>query len=84
MLLTFRQTVPKYEGHPFYAATDDRRSPGDVRNHLRVIKGLSTRLNYGKYTEENMLGRLKVPKGTRSVMTTLSDEETGALGALLN
>ena len=31
-----------------------------------------------------MLGRLRVPKGTRSVMTTLSDEETGALGALLN
>ena len=82
-MLTFRQTVPNYEGHSFYAATDDRRSPGDVRNHLRVIKGLSTRLNYGKYTEENMLGRLRVPKGTRSVMTTLSDEETGARGALL-
>ena len=75
----YLQTVPKYEGHPYHTVNGDHMSLANVRNHVRVVKGFSTWLYEENYTEENVLRRLKVPKGVRKIMTTLTDEEIGSL-----
>jgi len=67
----YLQTVPKYKDHPFHAVNGDHMSQTNVRNHVRVIKGFSTWLYEENYTDENVLQRLKVPKGTSKIMMTL-------------
>ena len=56
----------------------------NVRNHVRVIKGFSTWLYEENYAEENILRRMKVPKGAMKIMTTLSDDEIGALFSVMD
>ena len=81
--VSYLQTVPKYEGHPYHSS-NGHMSDANVRNHVLVLKGFSSWLQREALTEGNTLSRLKVPKGSKKVIETLSDEEIGRLFACLS
>jgi site-specific recombinase XerD len=82
--ISYLQTAPKYQGHPYNPAQDQPMSAANVRNHVRVLRSFSSWLEREQYTEGNILSRLKVPKAPRKVMETLSDAEIGRLFGCLD
>lgn len=82
--ISYLQAALKYEWHPYNPVQKTPMSAANVRNHVRVLCSFSSWLELEQYTDENILGRLKVPKAPRKVMETLSDDEMGRLFGCLD
>ncbi|MEE8470193.1 MAG: tyrosine-type recombinase/integrase [Dehalococcoidia bacterium] len=73
------QRVKKYEGHPFNPVHDEGLSSQTIKGHVVVLKGFATWLWEEDYTDENVLRKLKTPKASKKVMTTLTEAETSKI-----
>ena len=82
--ISYLQTAPKYEGHPFHESNGEHMSAANVQNHVRVLRAFSSWLQRETFSEENILAKLKVPKAPRKILKTLSEEEIRQLFASLD
>ena len=73
--ISYLQSAPKYEGDPYRSSNGGQMSAANVQNHVRVLRAFSSWLHREAYTEENVLGRLKVPKAPLKVVETLTEDE---------
>ena len=51
--ITYLQTAPKFENHPFHQSNGDHMSAANVQNHVRVLHAFSSWLHREAYTEDN-------------------------------
>ena len=82
--ISYLQTAPKYEGHPFHESNGEHMSAANVRDHVRVLRGFSSWLYRESFSQDNVLARLKIPKAPRNVMETLSEDEITQLFSCLD
>ena len=82
--ISYLQTAPKYEGHPFHESNGEHMSAANVRDHVRVLRGFSSWLYRESFSQDNVLARLKIPKAPRNVMETLSEDEIAQLFSCLD
>lgn len=73
--ISYLQSAPKYEGQPDRISEGQHMSAANVQNHVRVLRAFSSWLHREKYTDENRLAILRLPKAPQKVVETLSDEE---------
>ena len=59
-------------------------SPQTVRGHIRGLKALSSWLYREKYTDENRLQYLKIPKAPEKLIEPLTDEEINIITSSIN
>ena len=74
----------RFEGHPFTPKQSNLLSDQTIINYVRVLKGFATWLMEEEYTENNILARLAVPRGTKKLLPTLSPLEITAIVKSLN
>lgn len=82
--ISYLQSVPKFENHPYHRSDGSLMSAANVQNHVRVLRAFSSWLHREGYTQENVLARLKVPKAPRKLLQTLSDSEIQELFSALD
>jgi integrase/recombinase XerD len=78
---TFREYVIhlrsrlKFQGHPHIPPGNGGLSIESVRDHVRTLKTFASWLHVEKYTRENRLTNLKLPKPEGKIIEPLSDDE---------
>lgn len=73
-ILYLRQR-PKFHGHPYTPEQGRFISPRTVQCHVRVLKAFSSWLFAEKYTGDNRLRNLKLPKAPANMVEPLTPEE---------
>jgi site-specific recombinase XerD len=73
-ILYLRQR-PKFRGHPYTPEQIKLLSPRTVQCHVRALKAFSSWLFAEKYTVDNRLRNLKLPKAPANMVEPLTPEE---------
>ncbi|MFC2003477.1 tyrosine-type recombinase/integrase [Chloroflexota bacterium] len=69
----------RYNGHPYTPAKTELLSSATIHGHVRTLRAFFNWLVVEGLTQNNLAKDLKPPKVTRKVVSTLSDEEIGAI-----
>ena len=69
----------KYENHPYTPAKTEPLSAATVHGHVRTLRAFFNWLVVEGLAQNNPARDLKPPKVTRKVVSTLSDQEIGAI-----
>ena len=69
----------RFDGHPYTPAQTDLLSSATIHGHVRTLRAFFNWLVVEGLTENNPANDLKLPKVTRKVVSTLSDEEIGTI-----
>ena len=69
----------RYENHPYTPAKAELLSAATVHGHVRTLRAFFGWLVAEELIQYNLAKDLKPPKVTRKVVSTLSDEEIGAI-----
>ena len=69
----------RFDGHPYTPAQTDLLSPTTIHGHVRTLRAFFNWLVVEGLAENNPAKDLKPPKVIRKVISTLSDEEIGAI-----
>ena len=69
----------RYNGHPYTPAKTELLSSVTIHGHVRTLRAFFNWLVVEGLAQNNLAKDLKSPKVTRKVVSTLSDEETGAI-----
>ncbi len=69
----------RYENHPYTPAKTELLSAATVHGHVRTLRAFFNWLVVEGLTENNPANNLKPPKVVRKIVSTLSDEEIGAI-----
>jgi len=69
----------RFDGHPYTPAQTDLLSSATIHGHVRTLRAFYNWLVTEGLTQNNPAKDLKPPKVTRKVVSTLSDEEIGAI-----
>ena len=69
----------RFDGHPYTPAQTDLLSSATIHGHVRTLRAFYNWLVAEGLTQNNPAKDLKPPKVTRKVVSTLSDEEIGAI-----
>jgi site-specific recombinase XerD len=65
----------KFDRHPYTPKQDLLLSPQTIRAHVRGLKAFSSWLHREKYTKENRLQNLRLPKAPIKIMEPLTQQE---------
>ena len=74
----------KFDGHPFIPKQHSLLSPQTIRGHIRGLKALSSWLYREKYTDENRLRYLKIPRVPVKLVEPLTDQEINRIISSIN
>ena len=74
----------KFDGHPYIPQQHSLLSPQTVRGHIRSLKALSSWLHREKYTDENRLRYLKIPRVPTKLIEPLTDQEINQVVSSIN
>ena len=74
----------KFDGHPYIPQQHALLSPQTVRGHIRGLKALSSWLYREKYTDENALQYLKIPRVPAKLVEPLTDQEINQITSSIN
>jgi len=69
----------RYNGHPYTPAKTELLSSATIHGHVRTLRAFFNWLVVEGLAQNNPAKDLKPPKVTRKVVSTLSDEEIGAI-----
>jgi len=69
----------KYNGHPYTPAKTELLSSATIHGHVRTLRAFYNWLVVEGLAQNSPAKELKPPKVTRKVVSTLSDEEIGAI-----
>jgi len=69
----------RYNGHPYTPAQTELLSSATIHGHVRTLRAFFNWLVVEGLTQNNPAKDLKPPKVSRKVVSTLSDEEIGAI-----
>jgi site-specific recombinase XerD len=69
----------RYENHPYTPAKTELLSAATVHGHVRTLRAFFNWLVVEGLAQNNLAKDLKPPKVARKVVSTLSDEEIGAI-----
>ena len=69
----------RYNGHPYTPAKTELLSSATIHGHVRTLRAFFNWLVVEGLAQNNPTKDLKPPKVTRKVVSTLSDEEIGAI-----
>ena len=69
----------RYSGHPYTPVKTELLSSATIHGHVRTLRAFFNWLVVEGMTQNNPAKDLKPPKVTRKVVSTLSDEEIGAI-----
>ncbi len=69
----------RYNGHPYTPAQTELLSSATIHGHVRTLRAFFNWLVAEGLAQNNPAKDLKPPKVTRKVVSTLSDEEIGAI-----
>ena len=82
-ILYLRQR-PKFRGHPYTPEQGKLLSPRTVQCHVRALKAFSSWLFAEKYTVDNRLKNLKLPKAPANMVEPLTPEEVKVIISNIN
>jgi site-specific recombinase XerD len=71
----YLQTRKKWNRHPHIRSRDGQLAAISVQNYVRGLRAFFSWLHRERYTEENMLARLKPPKVPQKLVDVLTQEE---------
>jgi len=74
----------RFDGHPFIPQQHSLLSPQTVRGHIRGLKAFSSWLCREKYTDENRLRYLKIPRVPTKLIEPLTDQEVDQIACSIN
>lgn len=74
----------RFDGHPFIPQQHSLLSPQTVRGHIRGLRAFSSWLYREKYTDENRLSYLKIPKVPEKLIEPLTDQEVKQIVSCIN
>ncbi|MFC1929938.1 tyrosine-type recombinase/integrase [Chloroflexota bacterium] len=74
----------KFDGHPYIPQQHALLSPQTVRGHIRGLKAFSSWLYREKYTDENRLKYLKIPRVPIKLVEPLTDQEISRIISSIN
>ncbi len=74
----------RFDGHPYIPQQHALLSPQTVRGHIRGLKALSSWLYREKYTDENRLRYLKIPRVPVKLVEPLTDQEINQITSSIN
>jgi len=80
----YLRTRNKFDGHPYTPQQHSLLSPQTIRGHIRGCKAFSSWLCREKYTDENMLQYLKIPKAPVKLIEPLTDQEINTITSSIN
>ncbi len=69
----------RYDGHPYTPAKTELLSSATIHGHVRTLRAFFNWLVVEVLTQNNPAKDLKPPKVARKVVSTLSDDEIGAI-----
>ncbi len=69
----------KYNGHPYTPVKAELLSSATIHGHVRTLRAFYNWLVTEDLAQSNPANNLKLPKIVRKVVSTLSDEEIGAI-----
>jgi site-specific recombinase XerD len=69
----------RYNGHPYTPAKTELLSSATIHGHVRTLRAFFNWLVVEELAQNNPAKDLKPPKVTRKVVSTLSDDEIGAI-----
>ncbi|MFC1871410.1 tyrosine-type recombinase/integrase [Chloroflexota bacterium] len=69
----------RYDGHPYTPAKTELLSSATIHGHVRTLRAFFNWLVVEGLSQNNHAKDLKPPKVSRKVVSTLSDEEIGAI-----
>ena len=69
----------RYENHPYTPAKAELLSTATIHSHVRTLRAFFNWLVAEGLAQNNPANDLKLPKVTRKVVSTLSDEEIRAI-----
>ena len=69
----------RFDGHPYTPAQTELLSSATIHGHVRTLRAFYNWLVREGLAQNNPAKDLKPPKVTRKVVSTLSDEEIGAI-----
>ena len=82
--IIYLQHKKKYEGHPYTPTQPQPLSPRTIQCHVRALKAFSTWLCEEKYTGDNRLSSLKMPKAPAKLIEPLSPQEIDTITSVIN
>ena len=74
----------KFDGHPYTPQQHSLLSPQTIRGHIRGLKAFSSWLCREKYTDENRLQYLKIPRVPAKLIEPLTDQEVKQIVSCIN
>ena len=74
----------KFDGHPYTPQQHSLLSPQTIRGHIRSLKAFSSWLYSEKYTDENMLQYLKIPRVPVKLIEPLTNQEVDQIACSIN
>jgi len=74
----------KFDGHPYTPQQHSLLSPQTIRGHIRGLKAFSSWLCREKYTDENRLQYLKIPRVPAKLIEPLTDQEVDQIACSIN
>ncbi len=74
----------KFDGHPYIPQQHSLLSPQTIRGHIRGLKAFSSWLYREKYTDENKLQYLKIPRVPEKLIEPLTDQEVDQIAYSIN
>jgi len=74
----------KFDGHPYTPQQHSLLSPQTIRGHIRSLKAFSSWLCREKYTDENRLQYLKIPRVPAKLIEPLTDHEVKQIVSCIN
>jgi len=74
-VLHLQEREDKYERNPFVPTRREKLSSHTIQGHVRVLKAFASWLYREGYTDDNLLGRQRLPKARRIEPEWLTQEE---------
>lgn len=74
----------RFDGHPYIPQQHSLLSPQTIRGHIRGLKALSSWLYREKYTDENRLKHLKIPRVPVKLVEPLTAQEISQITSSIN
>ena len=82
--IIYLHNKPKFQGHPYTPQQNKLLSPRTVQCHVRALKAFSTWLYSERYTLENRLQNLKLPKAASKIIEPLTSQEIKKVVSSIN